>query len=109
MNREFPTNPAEITLKVIDNKLKALILENLYTGTKRTRDLKNSIKGINQKTLSKNLKEMEYDKIIVRKSYPEVPPKVEYTLTDLGMDLKPIQDSLISWGNNYKNIVLKKD
>ena len=52
---------------------------------------------------------MEYDKIIVRKSYPEVPPKVEYTLTDLGMDLKPIHDSLISWGNNYKNIVLKKD
>ena len=49
MNREFPTNPAKITLKVIDNKWKALILENLYTGTKRTRDLKNSIKGIKQK------------------------------------------------------------
>lgn len=92
----------EITLSFIRNKWRVLILRDLLGGTKRFGELKNSLSPISQKVLTQNLREMEENKIIVRKVFPEVPPKVEYSLTELGFSLKPILDSMYNWGEDYK-------
>lgn len=94
--------PVEITLSLIQNKWKILILRDLLEGTKRFGEIKRSLKTISQKVLSENLHEMEKDKLIARKVFAEVPPKVEYSLTDLGFSLKPILDSMFEWGEKYK-------
>lgn len=94
--------PVEITLSFIQNKWRVLILRDLLGGTKRFGELKNSLSSISQKVLTQNLREMEENKIIVRKVFPEVPPKVEYSLTELGFSLKPILDSMYNWGEDYK-------
>lgn len=94
--------PVEITLSFIQNKWRVLILRDLLGGTKRFGELKNSLSSISQKVLTQNLREMEENKIIVRKVFSEVPPKVEYSLTELGFSLKPILDSMYNWGEDYK-------
>lgn len=94
--------PVEITLSLIQNKWKILILRELLNGKKRFGEIKKSLSPISQKVLTQNLREMEEDKMIVRKVFAEIPPKVEYSLTELGFSLKPILDAMYSWGENYK-------
>ena len=101
-SRELPVCPVETTLSLISDRWKVLILRDLFTGTKRFGELKKSLTGISQKVLTANLKDMEANGLLTRKAYPEVPPRVEYTLTDTGYSLKPILDSMVVWGTNYK-------
>ena len=102
MKKELPACPVEITMGLIDDKWKVLIVRDLLTGTKRFGELKKSVTGITQKVLTNNLKQMERDGLLKRKAYPEVPPRVEYTLTETGLSLKPILDSMVEWGNQYR-------
>lgn len=104
MPKELPACPVEITLQLISNKWTVLIIRELTTGTKRFAELKKSLGTITQKVLTHNLKEMEKNGLIIRKVYPEVPPRVEYSLSELGHSLQPILDSMFDWGNNYKKI-----
>lgn len=107
MDKEnLPACPVETTLMLIGDKWKVLILRDLLSGTKRFGELKKSVGTISQKVLTSNLRDMEENGLIVRKVFPEVPPKVEYTLTELGHSLKPILDSMSSWGTNFKEINL---
>jgi len=99
---ELPACPVELTLNMIGNKWKIMILRDLMTGTKRFKDLMRSVTSVSQKVLTANLRSMESSKLLVRKMYAEVPPRVEYTLTELGMSLGPILDSMMTWGNQYK-------
>lgn len=91
-----------MTLQLIGNKWKILILRDLLTGTKRFGELKKSVTGITQKVITSNLRDMESSGLLTREVFPEVPPRVEYTLTDTGYSLEPILDSMYSWGENYK-------
>ncbi|MBI6875643.1 winged helix-turn-helix transcriptional regulator [Clostridium aciditolerans] len=94
--------PIEETVKLIGHKWKVLILRNLHdNGTQRFSELENGINGISQKMLTQQLRQMEADGLIIRKVYPEVPPKVEYSLSELGRSLKPVLDSMNIWGENY--------
>ncbi len=93
--------PIEVTLSVIGGKWKFLIIKELIDGPKRFSQLMRSIKGITQRMLTKQLRELERDKIIDRILYPQVPPKVEYTLTPLGKELKNVLLSLHNWGTLY--------
>ena len=79
-----------------------LILRDLFTGTKRFGELKKSLTGISQKVLTANLRDMEANGLLTRKAYAEVPPRVEYTLTQTGESLKPILGAMFDWGMNYK-------
>ena len=88
--KEFPKCPVETTLLLISDKWKVLIIRDLLPGKKRFGELKKSIGTISQKVLTSNLRAMEESGLISRKVYPEVPPKVEYSLTELGYSLKPI-------------------
>lgn len=91
--------PIEHTVNLIGHKWKVLIIRNLTNnGTQRFSELSKGINGISQKMLTQQLKQLETDKIIDRKVYPQVPPKVEYSLTELGQSLKPILDSMSVWG-----------
>ncbi|PFJ08954.1 MarR family transcriptional regulator [Bacillus cereus] len=90
--------PVEATLEVIGGKWKVVILCHLMKGTKRTSELKRLMPGITQKMLTQQLRELEVDGIIQRKVYNQVPPKVEYSLTDYGWSLESILDSLCIWG-----------
>ncbi|MDE6111313.1 MAG: helix-turn-helix transcriptional regulator [Eubacterium sp.] len=100
--KELPACPVETTLSLIGNKWKVLILRDLIPGTKRFGELKKSLGTVSQKVLTAQLRDMESDGLVTRTVYPEVPPRVEYTLTDLGMSLQPILDSMWQWGENYK-------
>jgi DNA-binding HxlR family transcriptional regulator len=102
LNNNLPDCPVETTLKLIGDKWKVLIIRDLLTGTKRFGELKSSVTGITQKVLTSNLRAMEADDLVIRTIYPVVPPKVEYTLTDTGKSLSPILDSMLAWGNQYK-------
>ena len=82
---------------------KLLIMRNLFVRPWRFNELYRSLEGISQKVLTDNLRQMEADGIIIRKDYNEVPPRVEYYLSDLGQSMKPIINSLETWGINYKN------
>ncbi len=91
--------PIEHTVNLIGHKWKVLILRNLFNnGTQRFNDLSKGINKISQKMLTQQLRQLEEDGIIARKVYPEVPPKVEYSLTELGQSLKPILDEMNTWG-----------
>ena len=94
--------PVETTLTLISDKWKVLILRDLMPGTKRFGELKKSVGNVSQKVLTSQLREMEQSGLLIRTVYPEVPPRVEYTLTDLGRSLKPILDAMQSWGEAYK-------
>lgn len=100
--RELPACPVETTLTLIGDKWKVLILRDLMPGTKRFGELKKSIGSVSQKVLTSQLRNMEENGLLVRKVYAEVPPRVEYSLTELGRSLKPILDALQNWGEDYK-------
>ncbi|MEA5008167.1 winged helix-turn-helix transcriptional regulator [Clostridium tyrobutyricum] len=103
MTNELPACPVEMTLQLIGNRWKVLIIRDLLEGTKRFGELKKSVGSITQKVLTQNLREMEGSGLLVRKVYAEVPPRVEYTLTETGYSLKPILDSMVKWGTSYKD------
>lgn len=98
---ELPFCPVATTVDLIGNKWKLLIMRELLKGTKRFNELHKAIEGISQKVLTENLRKMEADGIIDRKVYAVVPPKVEYSLSELGDSLRPIIDSMIDWGTAY--------
>lgn len=98
LKKDLPPCPVELTLLLISNKWKILIIRDLLEGTKRFSELKKSITNISQKVLTSNLREMEENELLTRKVYPEVPPRVEYTLTDIGYSLKPLLDDMDKCG-----------
>ena len=101
--KELPACPVETTLTLISDKWKVLILRDLMPGTKRFGELKKSIGHVTQKVLTAQLRQMEESGLLTRKVYAEVPPRVEYTLTELGYSLKPVLDAMRAWGEGYKN------
>ena len=100
--KTLPACPVETTLTLIGDKWKVLILRDLMPGTKRFGELKKSVGSVSQKVLTAQLRDMEEKGLVHREVYAEVPPRVEYSLTDLGKSLKPILDALQSWGEDYK-------
>ncbi len=100
--KDLPACPVEITMGLIGEKWKVLIIRDLLTGTKRFGELRKSVTGITQKVLTNNLRQMEAFGLVKRKVYAEVPPRVEYSLTETGLSLKPILDSMVKWGNEYR-------
>lgn len=100
--KELPACPVETTLMLIGNKWKVLILRDLMPGTKRFGELRKSIGTVSQKVLTAQLRDMEEKGLINRHVFAEVPPRVEYSLTDLGKSLKPILDAMGNWGEDYK-------
>lgn len=105
MLEQLPACPVETTLVLISDKWKILILRDLSMETKRFGQLKTSLGGISQKVLTSNLRQMEESGLVHREVYAQVPPKVEYSLTDLGNSLKPVLEALASWGMAYKSRV----
>ena len=99
---KLPACPVETTLTLISDKWKVLILRDLLPGTKRFGELKKSIGHVSQKVLPAQLRQMEQSGLVNRKVYAEVPPKVEYSLTDVGYSLKPILDAMWTWGEEYQ-------
>ena len=108
MSNELPPCPVEVTLMLISDRWKVLILRDLLSGTKRFGELKKSIGSISQKVLTSNLRSMEEDGLLTRKVYAEVPPRVEYTLTELGESLRPILFAMQEWGLAYQKQAAQK-
>lgn len=102
VKKELPACPVETTLTLIGDKWKVLILRDLMPGTKRFGELKRSVGNVSQKVLAAQLRAMEESGLVHREVYAEVPPRVEYSLTELGKSLKPILDSMWAWGEGYK-------
>lgn len=102
VGKDLPACPVETTLTLIGDKWKVLILRDLLPGTKRFGELKKSIGSVSQKVLTTQLRDMEKSGLVSRKVYAEVPPRVEYSLTELGQSLKPILDAMWNWGEEYK-------
>ena len=98
----LPACPVETTLTMIGDKWKVLILRDLLSGTKRFGELKKSIGSVSQKVLTAQLRDMEQNGLVHREVFAEVPPRVEYSLTDLGKSLKPILDAMWNWGEEFK-------
>lgn len=101
--QELPECPVATTVELIGNKWKLLIIRNLLDGEQRFTQLKNGIPGISQKVLTDNLRIMEEEGIISREVFAQAPPKVIYSLTEIGKSLLPIIDAMTEWGDNYKN------
>lgn len=99
---KLPACPVETTLMLIGDKWKVLILRELMNGTRRFGELKRAIGTVSQKVLTAQLRDMEKKGLLTRKVYAEVPPRVEYTLTDTGYSLKPILDAMVVWGTDYQ-------
>ena len=100
--KTLPVCPVETTLTLISDKWKVLIIRDLLPGTKRFGELKKSIGSVSQKVLTSQLRQMEESGLLIRTVFPEVPPRVEYTLTELGYSLKPVLDAMWNWGEEYK-------
>ena len=100
MKKELEVCPIELTLSLIGDKWKILIIRDLLDGTKRFGELKKSL-NISPKVLTENLRQMEISGLVNRKIYAQVPPKVEYSLTDLGFSLSPVLGSMRKWGLEY--------
>lgn len=100
---EMPACPVATTVQMIGSKWKLLIMRNLLERPWRFNELKKDLEGISQKVLTDSLRSMEGDGIIIRTVYPEVPPRVEYSLSELGESMRPIIKSMEQWGLNYKN------
>ena len=101
-SKALPPCPVETTLTLISDKWKVLILRDLMPGTKRFGELKRSLGSVSQKVLTAQLRQMEDSGLVSRRVYPEVPPRVEYALTELGRSLKPVLDAMQSWGEAYQ-------
>jgi len=99
---ELPLCPIEITLTLMGDKWKILIIRDLLTGTKRFGELRKSLTGISQKVLTQHLRIMEENGLVNREVFAEVPPRVEYSLTEAGHSLKTILDVMWQWGESYK-------
>lgn len=99
---ELPKCPVETTLVMIGDKWKTLILRDLMDGTKRFGELKKSIGSISQKVLTAQLRDMESKGLITRRVYAEVPPRVEYTLTETGYSLRTVLEAMRVWGEEYQ-------
>ena len=104
---ELPECPVATTVSVIGSKWKLLIIRNLLERPWRFNELKKSLDAISQKVLTDSLRTMEDDGIITRTVYPEVPPRVEYSLSKLGESMRPILDAMKQWGTEYKKEALK--
>lgn len=102
LSQDLPACPVETTLTLIGDKWKVLILRDLMPGTKRFGELKKSIGSVSQKVLTAQLRDMEEKGLVSRKVYAEVPPRVEYSLTELGKSLDPVLDAMRHWGEDYK-------
>lgn len=102
MENQLPPCPVETTLCLIGNKWKVLIVRDLLDGVKRFGALKKSVGGISQKVLTQNLREMEAAGLVSREVFAEVPPRVEYALTEMGMSLAPILTVMWNWGAQYQ-------
>lgn len=100
--KELPACPVAVTVQLIGNKWKLLIIRNLLARPWRFNELQRSLEGISQKVLTDNLRAMEADGLITRTVYPEVPPRVEYALSELGESIRPILNAMQAWGENYK-------
>ena len=100
--KTLPACPVETTLMLIGSKWKVLILRDLMPGTKRFGELRRSIGSVSQKMLTAQLRDMEACGLVNRRVYAEVPPRVEYSLTELGRSLRPILDAMWAWGEAYK-------
>lgn len=101
---ELPACPVETTLLLIGNKWKVLILRDLMQGTKRFGELRKSVGTVSQKVLTTQLRDMEDSGLVKRQVYAEVPPRVEYSLTELGNSLQPILEVMGAWGLNYQKL-----
>ena len=99
---KLPACPVETTLMLIGDKWKVLILRELMGGTQRFGQLKKSIGSVSQKVLTAQLRDMEQNGLVHREVFAEVPPRVEYSLTELGRSLKPILDAMWNWGEEFK-------
>lgn len=99
---ELPTCPVAITVSLIGSKWKLLIMRNLLVRPWRFNELQRSLEGISQKVLTDSLRSMEADGIVTRTVYPEVPPRVEYALSELGESMRPIMDAMAAWGADYQ-------
>ena len=102
MDKTLPACPVETTLSLISDRWKVLIIRDLLGGTKRFGELRKSVGNVSQKVLTANLRSMEEDGLLTRRVYAEVPPRVEYTLTETGMSLRPVLDAMRTWGESYK-------
>lgn len=100
---ELPECPVATTVQLIGNKWKLLIMRNLLVRPWRFNELHKSLDGISQKVLTDSLRSMEADGIITRTVYPEVPPRVEYALSEIGESMRPIISSMEAWGKEYKS------
>ena len=100
--KTLPACPVETTLTLISDKWKVLIIRDLLPGTKRFGELKKSIGSVSQKVLTTQLRQMEESGLLTRTVYPEVPPRVEYALTELGHSLEPVLEAMRDWGEAYK-------
>ncbi len=100
--KDLPACPVETTLSLIGNKWKVLILRDLMAGTKRFGELKKSVGSVSQKVLTAQLRDLEKNGLVNRKVYAEVPPRVEYSLTELGKSIEPVLDAMRIWGEYYK-------
>lgn len=100
MRKELPICPVETTLMLISDCWKVLIIRDLLEGTKRFGELKKSIGAISQKVLTSKLRSMGESGLLTRKVFPEIPPRIEYTLTKTGYSLKPILDSIAEWSTS---------
>lgn len=104
MQKKLPACPVETTLALMGDRWKVLIIRDLLDGTKRFGELRRSVGSISQKVLTMNLRTMEENGLLERKVYAEVPPRVEYTLTETGYSLETILDAMHDWGETYKEM-----
>jgi len=102
---ELPACPVATMVVLVGNKWKLLIIRNLLASSSRFGELRNGIPGISQKVLTDNLRSLEADGLIIRTAYPEIPPRVEYSLSELGNTLRPLFKSMEEWGVAYKSYI----
>lgn len=102
MRKDMPDCPIETTLTLISNRWKVLILWDLLGGVKRFGELKKLLGGVSQKVLTTNLRQMEEAGLLTRTAYAEVPPRVEYALTETGRSLRPVLEAMLEWGTRYR-------
>jgi len=106
--KNMPPCPVEVALMFVDNKWKLLIVRDLMEGTKRFGELRKSLGGISQKVLTQHLRAMEASGLVCRQVFAEVPPRVEYSLTELGRSLEDVHNAMYRWGEEYQKNLQKE-